>query len=262
MTGLEDEITRYQKAVEELREQNQLAHANIRDLNAARKSLLDLRKQWIDSTSFQDKVDEAIGPELKRSLDTIVAGMREVEKKTLERFDEIILICLSEDPVSVKEGKRTVIELVKDFVEVRHLPVHITVETHLMMNSNTKRRQEQKSAKRVRAVTGSDFENLPLLIDESVKDDMAILFLPSYENGKPAQFIMNLRTGQGVRRASEAVGEVMKRDTEKIPAGLRRPGQLLPETVYIETEAIKLGRPDKLEKVVIREPQKRKAGPA
>src|SRR5882724_4219598 len=113
---LEDSIAQYQRAAEDLRELIKTAHTAIRDLKQEKRELRELRDDWMKTPELKEQLDLAAGKAFGDWQEGLKVAIDKSTKAVYQRFDTIMMICMGEDPVSVKEGKATVIELVRQFV--------------------------------------------------------------------------------------------------------------------------------------------------
>ncbi|MDZ7732232.1 MAG: hypothetical protein U5R31_03190 [Acidimicrobiia bacterium] len=115
MSGIDElnrTIARFEAAAAELDAKIREAHAATKDARDARRALAEL----IDRT-LPDKaataVDQAVAPEVKKALDTVLDGMRSTEDRITKRFDKVAAILMGEDGKQRREGKPTIEQLAR-----------------------------------------------------------------------------------------------------------------------------------------------------
>jgi hypothetical protein len=109
-------------------------HMAIRDLKREKKELKELRAQWLNSDELIAKINDTTSPAIEKFLAVLTDQVEQATEAVYRRFDTIMMICMGEDPESVKEGKITTLELMREFVKTRNLPISIMEVPHLELH--------------------------------------------------------------------------------------------------------------------------------
>jgi hypothetical protein len=142
-----------------------------------------------------------------------------------------MMICLGEDPDSVKSGKKTVAQLMREYVKQRDLPIHVTEEVHLTMSPKTAESQRAELGKRpLLKPLISRFDKLPLMLDSRVPDNVAYVVIPAIGEHRQTVVELDLVSGRGADIAMRELRlyehrkyEEAKANLAKVPAAFRKP---------------------------------------
>lgn len=220
-----DQLAQYIEASAELRKLITEAHQAIRDLRHEKKELRELRQSYLTNEDLKVKLDEAVGRGLATFNQALKSAIDDATQRVYDRFDTIMLICLGEDPVSVREGRRTVTELVTEFIRQRNLPIRVSEEVYLAMSPETKAREEHRIKKVFHAPlpSGRDVGSLPIVTDRRMKPGLALLVIPPEQDGERRVAVeINLDTGEGAAAAADELRSVWDRNQQQIPAAFRK----------------------------------------
>lgn len=219
----QDLIDQYTEAAAKLRPLIREAHEAQKALNEERRALRLEREHFVSSRDLIVRLDNAVAEAISVYQDRTLKLIEETEDAMWRRFDTVMAIMFGEDPESVKNGNKSIIDLVKDFVKSRGIPIRMTEEVHLLMSSAS--RDEQRA--RFGGMTfpsGRNFDKLPIFVDQRVPDGIAFLYIPAASEGEKARMIeLKLGTGDGADTAAEALAELFQRQAECLPPGLRPP---------------------------------------
>lgn len=220
---INDEIERYIAAVADLREENRKAHELLKDLRSERKRLTELRNDWV-RTAY-DELENKVGDQINKFLDGLPSRLKDIEAAIYNRFDSIMMLVLGEDPQSIRQGKRTVVELVKEFISTKKLPIRITEEAHFLMNFET-HESEKVRMRKLAVKTGHDFAKIPVVTDSRVPNGMAYLVIPAAgpdDHGNVVE--IDLRTGNNADTAMRLLLSYNEKLDAQIPAAFRKAEQ-------------------------------------
>lgn len=197
MSSLPSDIERYTQLLIDLREQVRESHETLRDLREERKQLLELRKTWLRNA--EQELRDAFVTQFTEFSDTLPDMFKTIEARIYARFDTLMLIILGEDPESKQAGKRSVVDMITDFIAQQQLPIAVTVQPYLLISHET------ASADSV-LKTLISVNALPLVYDSRVKLGRAVLVIPPESDGEQPQVLgFNVSTGAG---AAEAIAKL------------------------------------------------------
>ena len=231
MNDLQDSISQYQDAAVELRKLLAEAHQAIRDLRQERKDLRRQREEFVNGEDIVRKLDRSVADGIKAYEDGMITAIRDATEKVYERFDTIMLVCLGEDPESVRKGKKSVTDLIREVIRAREMPIKITEEIHIEMSPKTK--ADQKSTNidvLMKAFRSRGLDELPIILDSRVPDDTIWLVIPPVDdNDRRMIYEVNWRDGSGAVNCAEALLDYRRRSyqaekkrLDAIPAAFKR----------------------------------------
>jgi hypothetical protein len=122
MSDLEREI----ETLAALREATRQAREAAKDLRAEMKAAREFRKEFFGTPELDARLNELTEDALARYSDGIDKQIKLATEATWNRFDTITMICMGEDPQSVREGKKTVPDLIREFIATKGLPYRLT----------------------------------------------------------------------------------------------------------------------------------------
>jgi hypothetical protein len=109
-----------------LREETRQAREAAKDLRGEMKAARDLRREFFAAPELETRLGELTEAALARYSDGIDEQIKKATEAVWNRFDTITMIALGEDPKSVREGKKTVPDLIREFIAAKNLPYRLT----------------------------------------------------------------------------------------------------------------------------------------
>ena len=122
MADLEREI----ETLTALREATRQAREAAKDLRAEMRSAREYRQEFLAAPELDARLKELTEAALAAYDTGITKAIEEATQATWRRFDTITMICMGEDPQSVREGKKTVPDLIREFIAAKGLPYRLT----------------------------------------------------------------------------------------------------------------------------------------
>jgi len=122
VTDLEREI----ETLAALREATREAREAAKDLRGEMKAAREFRREFLATPELEARLGELTEAALKRYSDSIDENIKKATEAVWNRFDTIAMICLGEDPQSVREGKKTIPDLIREFIAAKGLPYRLT----------------------------------------------------------------------------------------------------------------------------------------
>lgn len=122
MTDLDKEI----ETLLALREATREAREAAKDLRAEVKAAREARAEFFAAPELDARLGDLTEAALKRYSASIDEQIKKATEAVWNRFDTITMIALGEDPVSVREGKKTVPDLIREFIAAKGLPYRLT----------------------------------------------------------------------------------------------------------------------------------------
>jgi hypothetical protein len=122
MTDLEREI----ETLTALREATRQAREAAKDLRAEMKAAREFRQEFLATPELDARLKELTEDALARYSDGIDKQIQLATEATWRRFDTLTMICMGEDPKSVREGKKTIPDLLREFIAAKGLPYRLT----------------------------------------------------------------------------------------------------------------------------------------
>lgn len=231
MSDLDESIARYQQVLEAIHAAIPTAHQAIRDMREEQKKLRTVREEFVTADDLIKRLDRAVGEGIKAYEESMMAAIRTAQDRVYARFDAIMLIALGEDPESVRQGKQTVTDLLRELIRARNMPVKLTEEIHIEMSPKTKASQQYSHVdKMMKILRPAGIESLPILLDRRVPDDIIWLVLPPVEDtDRTTVYEMNWKTGAGAKEGADAILEherklyqAQKARLAAVPAAFKR----------------------------------------
>lgn len=219
------ELDQYIDAAAELRQLLRQSHEAIRDLRAERRAFREERDAWLSGAELRAQLDKTTAEMIESFTSGVLESVEDATTKVYHRFDQIMMICLGEDPISVRDGKKTVIELVLEFIAARGLPIRATEQVHLLMSAETKAKQEVILASiGINSFpSGRSFSDLPIVLDPRVPDGIGYVVIPRpSDGGKRKVFEINVQTGEGADLVAEELLQIHLKQEEEVPAAFRK----------------------------------------
>lgn len=109
-----------------LREEIGRAHEALKDLRAEIRAAREARREFFAAPELEERLGELTGEALARYDDNIKQQIDRATQAVWNRFDTITMIAMGEDPQSVREGKKTVPDLIREFLAAKQLPYRLT----------------------------------------------------------------------------------------------------------------------------------------
>ena len=109
-----------------LREATREAREAAKDLRAEVKAAREFRREFLATPELDARLKELTEAALASYDAGIKKAVDDATQAVWNRFDTITMIALGEDPVSVREGKRTVPDLIREFIAAKDLPYRLT----------------------------------------------------------------------------------------------------------------------------------------
>jgi hypothetical protein len=108
-----------------LREATREAREAAKDLRAEVKAAKEARAAFFATPELDARLGELTEAALARYSASISEQIGKATEAAWNRFDVITMIALGEDPVSVREGKKTVPDLIREFIAAKGLPYRL-----------------------------------------------------------------------------------------------------------------------------------------
>lgn len=96
-----------------------------KDLRAEAKAAKEARAEFFSAPELDARLGELTEAALARYSASIDEQIKKATEAVWNRFDTITMICLGEDPKSVREGKKTVPDLIREFIAAKGLPYRL-----------------------------------------------------------------------------------------------------------------------------------------
>ncbi len=109
-----------------LREATREAREAAKDLRAEVKAAREARREFFAADELEARLGELTEAALAKYAASIDEQIKKATEAVWNRFDTITMIALGEDPVSVREGKKTVPDLIREFIAAKGLPYRLT----------------------------------------------------------------------------------------------------------------------------------------
>jgi hypothetical protein len=122
MAELEREI----ETLTALREATREAREAAKDLRAEMKAAREARREFFAAPELDARLGELTEDALARYSASISEQIEKAGQAVWNRFDTIMMIAMGEDPQSVREGKKTVPDLIREFIATKGLPYRLT----------------------------------------------------------------------------------------------------------------------------------------
>ena len=122
MTDLEREI----ETLTALREATRQAREAAKDLRAEVKAAREARAEFFAAPELDARLADLTGAALASYDASIKKAIDDATRAVWNRFDTITMICMGEDPQSVREGKKTIPDLIREFIAAKGLPYRLT----------------------------------------------------------------------------------------------------------------------------------------
>lgn len=117
MSDLDREI----ETLTALREEIRRAHEVLKDLRAEIRAAREARQEFFAAPELEERLGVLTGEALARYDDNIKQQIDRATEAVWNRFDTITMIAMGEDPQSVREGKKTVPDLIREFIATKNL---------------------------------------------------------------------------------------------------------------------------------------------
>ena len=208
-------------AMTEGRELVRELHTAVRDAKTTMREWRETRERVLSSDEIQQALKDLTAEELIKYHDTLAKSIDDATERVNDRFDTIMMICMGEDPQSVKEGRKTVIQLIEDFVNAKRLPIRVTDEIYLIMSQRT--RDKEASHPVIRMHGGVD--KLPIRIDNRIRVGMGYLVVPGIAGLPPQVVEINFETKEGLERGVKCLDAYAAERKRQVPVGFGGAGK-------------------------------------
>ncbi len=121
MADLEREI----ETLTALREATREAREAAKDLRAEMRAAREFRREFLGTPELDARLKELTEAALASYDAGIKKAVDDATQAVWNRFDTITMIALGEDPQSVREGKKTVPDLIREFIAAKGLPYRL-----------------------------------------------------------------------------------------------------------------------------------------
>ena len=122
MADLEREI----ETLAALREATRSAREAAKDLRGEVKAAREFRQEFLSTPELDARLGELTAAALASYDEGIKKAIDDATQAVWYRFDTITMIALGEDPQSVREGKKTIPDLLREFIAAKGLPYRLT----------------------------------------------------------------------------------------------------------------------------------------
>jgi len=109
-----------------LREEIRRAHETLRDLRAEMKAARELRQSFFAAPELEQRLGALTESALAEYSVTVSEHIGKATEAVWNRFDVLAMIAMGEDPESVREGKKTVPDLLREYIATKGLPYRLT----------------------------------------------------------------------------------------------------------------------------------------
>lgn len=120
------ELQREIETLTALREATRQAREAAKDLRAEVKAAREFRQEFLATPELDARLGELTEAALAEYSAAIDKNIKLATDAVWNRFDTITMICMGEDPQSVREGKKTVPDLLREFIAAKSLPYRLT----------------------------------------------------------------------------------------------------------------------------------------
>lgn len=107
----------------QLRELLTEGHGLVKDLDRLLREARELRRSLPDAVN--ERIEKAVDKGLTEYKDTLGKAIEDATSAVYDRFDTITMLLLGEDPKSVREGKATIPDLIRGYIESKGLPYRL-----------------------------------------------------------------------------------------------------------------------------------------
>ena len=125
MPGMAD-LDREIETLTALREATRQAREAAKDLRAEMRAARKFRQEFFGTPELDARLKELTEGALAQYSDGIGKQIKLATEAVWNRFDTLAMIAMGEDPVSVREGKKTVPDLLREFIAAKGLPYRLT----------------------------------------------------------------------------------------------------------------------------------------
>jgi hypothetical protein len=111
-----------------MREATREAREAAKDLRAEMKAARDLRKKFFTAPELEARLGELTEAALAEYSAAIDKNINKATEAVWNRFDVLAMIAMGEDPESVRQGKKTVPDLLREYIATKGLPYRLTLK--------------------------------------------------------------------------------------------------------------------------------------
>jgi cobalamin biosynthesis protein CbiD len=120
------ELDREIETLMALREEIRRAHEVLKDLRAEIRAAREARKEFFAAPELEERLGKLTEEAMAAYADNVKQQIDRATEAVWNRFDTITMIALGEDPQSVREGKKTIPDLIREFIAAKGLPYRLT----------------------------------------------------------------------------------------------------------------------------------------
>ena len=120
------ELEREIETLAALREATRAAREAAKDLRGEVKTAREFRREFLSTPELDARLGELTAAALASYDEGIKKAIGDATQAVWNRFDTITMIALGEDPQSVREGKKTIPDLLREFIAAKGLPYRLT----------------------------------------------------------------------------------------------------------------------------------------
>ena len=120
------ELEREIETLAALREATRAAREAAKDLRGEVKTAREFRREFLSTPELDARLGELTAAALASYDAGIKKAIDDATQAVWNRFDTITMIALGEDPQSVREGKKTILDLLREFIAAKGLPYRLT----------------------------------------------------------------------------------------------------------------------------------------
>jgi hypothetical protein len=108
-----------------IREATREAREAAKDLRAEMKAAREARREFFAAPELEERLGKLTGEALAEYAGNMKQQIDEATQAVWNRFDTITMIAMGENPKSVREGKKTVPDLIREFIAAKNLPYRL-----------------------------------------------------------------------------------------------------------------------------------------
>jgi hypothetical protein len=98
-------------------------HGLVQDLTRLLREAREVRRNLPEAVN--ERIGAAVDTGLTEYKDTLGKAIEDATDAVYRRFDTLAAICMGEDPKSVRDGKTSVPDLLRDYIAAKGLPYRL-----------------------------------------------------------------------------------------------------------------------------------------
>ena len=118
-----------------LREEVRAAHEAGKDLRAEIRAAREIRQEFLAAPEIEERLGALTEAALQRYSDSIEMQIAKATEAVWNRFDTLAMIAMGEDPESVRQGRKSIPDLLREYIAAKGLPYRLAripeTPTHL-----------------------------------------------------------------------------------------------------------------------------------